>query len=341
MKKIYLDAGHGGKDSGAAVNGLYEKDLVLAVQQHIISFLSTHYQGFSLCTTRTTDVFLSLNERVNKANAWGADVYLSIHINAGGETGYEDFIYSKNINNQTIVFRNDIHDHVKFVLTKYNHSNRGRKLANHAVLRRSYMPSVLIKIGFIDTEHDAKLLKNPQFLKDMALAYAKGIARFLNLEPKSTKSVEASDAEGFSKTTALYKPLWIKTTEDTETYKYANMSERTGHLKKNSIFRVYGETRAAWVIDGGHFIEKKDTIIEGETITTAELTKENLETLKVFVTEEKLETAVTFSKEGAEVAIITLHDKKILNVKAFLDREKWWYKAERAKKTACSLKLSP
>ncbi|MBY0061649.1 MULTISPECIES: N-acetylmuramoyl-L-alanine amidase family protein [Priestia] len=331
MKKIYLDAGHGGADLGAVANGLYEKDVVLAVQQHIISFLSTHYQGFSLCTTRTTDVFLSLNERANKANAWGADVYLSIHINSGGETGYEDFIYSKNINNQTIVLRNDIHDHVKFVLTKYNHSNRGRKLANYSVLRRSYMPSVLTEIGFIDTEHDAKLLKNPQFLKDMGVAYAKGIAQFLNLEPTSTKSVEASDAESFSKPTFLYKPLWIKTTKDTNTYRDANMSERTGYLKKNTLFQVYSETHAAWIMDGEHFIEKKDTIIEGETITTAELTKENLEALKLFVREEKLETAVTFSKEGAAVAIITLHDKKILNVKAFLDREKWWYKAERIK----------
>jgi hypothetical protein len=141
-----------------------------------------------------------------------------------------------------------------------------------------------------------------------------------------------SEEEGFPKPTFLYKPLWIKTTEDTETYKDANMSERTGYLKKNTLFQVYGETRAAWVIDGQHFIEKKDTIIEGETITTAELTKENMETLKVFVTKEKLETALTFSTEGAAIAIITLRDKKILNVKAFLDREKWWYKAERIKK---------
>ncbi|MFP7735049.1 hypothetical protein ACLHDF_16840 [Priestia aryabhattai] len=57
-----------------------------------------------------------------------------------------------------------------------------------------------------------------------------------------------------------------------------------------------------------------------------------METLKAFVAEEKLETAVTFSKEGDQIAIFTLHDKKILNVKAFLDREKWWYKAERVKK---------
>jgi len=46
MKKIYLDAGHGGADLGAVASGLYEKDLVLAVQQYIISFLSTHYQDF-------------------------------------------------------------------------------------------------------------------------------------------------------------------------------------------------------------------------------------------------------------------------------------------------------
>ena len=40
------------------------------------------------------------------------------------------------------------------------------------------MPSVLTKIGFIDTEHDAKLLKNPQFLKDMGVAMQKGLHSF-------------------------------------------------------------------------------------------------------------------------------------------------------------------
>lgn len=44
-------------------------------------------------------MFLLLNEWVNKVNVWGVDVYLFIYINLGGEMGYEDFIYSKNINN--------------------------------------------------------------------------------------------------------------------------------------------------------------------------------------------------------------------------------------------------
>ncbi|MDW8514774.1 N-acetylmuramoyl-L-alanine amidase [Priestia flexa] len=204
MKKIYLDAGHGGTDSGAVGNGLLEKNLVLKLQQYMISFLNTNYTGFTLQTTRTTDTFLSLSERASKANAWGADVFMSIHVNAGGGTGYEDYIYNGSVSSATVNYRNRVHEQVIPVLAAYNHTNRGKKAANFAVLRLTNMPAVLTEIAFIDTTKDANLLKNEAFLQAMANAYARGIAVYLNLPVRQSTVYTIQAGDTFYKIANMY-----------------------------------------------------------------------------------------------------------------------------------------
>ena len=181
MKKIYLDAGHGGADAGAVgANGLYEKNLVLKIQQYLISYLNSTYSDFTIKTTRTTDTFLSLSQRASQANSWGADAFMSIHVNAGGGTGYEDYVY-RSASNASKAFQSIVHGQVQPTLLLYNHPNRGRKSANYAVLRLTNMPAVLTEIAFIDNSTDAALLQNETFLKSMGESYAKGIAVYLNL----------------------------------------------------------------------------------------------------------------------------------------------------------------
>lgn len=181
MKKIYLDAGHGGADAGAVgANGLYEKNLVLKIQQYLISYLNSTYSDFTIKTTRTTDVFLSLSQRASQANSWGADAFMSIHVNAGGGTGYEDYVY-RSASNASKTFQSIVHGQVQPTLLSYNHPNRGRKSANYAVLRLTNMPAVLTEIAFIDNRTDAALLQNEAFLKSIGESYAKGIAVYLNL----------------------------------------------------------------------------------------------------------------------------------------------------------------
>ncbi|MBX9996018.1 MULTISPECIES: N-acetylmuramoyl-L-alanine amidase [Priestia] len=181
MKKIYLDAGHGGADAGAVgANGLYEKNLVLKIQQYLISYLNSTYSDFTIKTTRTSDVFLSLSQRASQANSWGADAFMSIHVNAGGGTGYEDYVY-RSASNASKTFQSIVHGQVQPALLSYNHPNRGRKSANYAVLRLTNMPAVLTEIAFIDNSTDAALLQNEAFLKSMGESYAKGIAVYLNL----------------------------------------------------------------------------------------------------------------------------------------------------------------
>lgn len=206
MKKIYLDAGHGGADAGAVgANGLYEKNLVLKIQQYLISYLNITYSDFTIKTTRTTDTFLSLSQRASQANSWGADAFMSIHVNAGGGTGYEDYVY-RSASNASKTFQSIVHGQVQPTLLSYNHPNRGRKSANYAVLRLTNMPAVLTEIAFIDNRTDAALLQNEAFLKSMGESYAKGIAVYLNLprravpNPNPTPTPNPSPSEPGTKT---------------------------------------------------------------------------------------------------------------------------------------------
>ncbi|MCM3153359.1 N-acetylmuramoyl-L-alanine amidase [Priestia megaterium] len=206
MKKIYLDAGHGGADAGAVgANGLYEKNLVLKIQQYLISYLNSTYSDFTIKTTRTTDVFLSLSQRASQANSWGADAFMSIHVNAGGGTGYEDYVY-RSASNASKTFQSIVHGQVQPALLSYNHPNRGRKSANYAVLRLTNMPAVLTEIAFIDNSTDAALLQNEAFLKSMGESYAKGIAVYLSLprravpNPNPTPTPNPSPSEPGTKT---------------------------------------------------------------------------------------------------------------------------------------------
>ena len=87
MKKVWIDAGHGGKDAGATGNGLQEKDIVLALSLAVKKRLEAEYDGVQVYLSRSSDVFLELAERTKKANAAGADILVSIHCNAGGGAG--------------------------------------------------------------------------------------------------------------------------------------------------------------------------------------------------------------------------------------------------------------
>ncbi|MFR9071525.1 MAG: N-acetylmuramoyl-L-alanine amidase family protein, partial [Paraclostridium sp.] len=77
MRTNMTDAGHGGKDSGApGLHGCLEKDIALDVANKVNDYLKT--QDIKNINTRTTDVFLTLNERTNKANSLGVNSFVSI-----------------------------------------------------------------------------------------------------------------------------------------------------------------------------------------------------------------------------------------------------------------------
>ena len=95
MVKIFIDPGHGGSDPGAVGFGLQEKNLTLDIANRVRDILMSEYENVCIKMSRTSDVFVSLSSRTNAANKWGADFYLSIHINSGGGTGFETYRYSR------------------------------------------------------------------------------------------------------------------------------------------------------------------------------------------------------------------------------------------------------
>jgi N-acetylmuramoyl-L-alanine amidase len=82
LPTIVIDPGHGGVDPGAiGPDGVYEKDIVLATAWEFARVLSAQ-PGYRVMLTRSTDEFLPLRERVARAHAWKADLFLSLHADA-------------------------------------------------------------------------------------------------------------------------------------------------------------------------------------------------------------------------------------------------------------------
>ena len=79
-KTIVIDPGHGGKDPGAAANGVTEKNINLAVGLELAKALTA--RGYNVVMTRQTDIYLKLQERTDIANNVNADLFVSVHINA-------------------------------------------------------------------------------------------------------------------------------------------------------------------------------------------------------------------------------------------------------------------
>ncbi len=180
VPKIYIDAGHGGTDPGASANGLQEKNVTLNIALQVRSILTANW-SVSVRMSRTTDITRSLTWRTDDANAWGADIFVSVHINAGGGTGFESYRYPGTAGN-TLRLHSNIHSRVlSNMRTVAAVTDRGQKTANFHVLRETVMPAVLTENLFVDTVADANKLKNAAFITATARGHAQGIAAYFGL----------------------------------------------------------------------------------------------------------------------------------------------------------------
>jgi len=195
--KFMIDPGHGGKDPGAVANGLREKDLTLTLALRIGELLMR--RGAEVYFTRATDVFVELSERARMANVAGVDYFLSIHINAGGGSGFESYTYT-GTGGATVEYQNVIHRNVAPVFTATGMPDRGQKQANFAVLRETKMPAILLEYGFIDHPRDAALLRDSAFLDRLAQVTADGVGEAFGLrQPAGTGSAPAEEVSDWAR----------------------------------------------------------------------------------------------------------------------------------------------
>lgn len=187
MKKLMWDPGHGGTDPGAVGNGMQEEHLTLKIVQYAMQYLEENHTGFEQRATRGHEQSLALSARDDAADAWGADVYISVHINAGRGTGFESYIY-KSTGASTVSLQNVMHNEILAAMRGFGAiTDRGKKRADFLVLRETNMDAILTENLFIDSG-DHRHLQNESFLKAVGEAHGRGAAKFLGLpsKPKPT-----------------------------------------------------------------------------------------------------------------------------------------------------------
>lgn len=205
LVKVFIDPGHGGTDSGATGNGLVEKSLTLAISLKIRSLLG-NYENVLVKLSRDDDRTLTLKQRTDMANQWGADYLVSVHINAGGGEGYEDYIFNGNVSTATVANQNVMHEEI---LKQIGLKDLGKKRSNLHMTRASKMPAILTESGFIDHKGDAAKLKESAFIDKIALGHVNGIVKIFSLT-KKTAGVKEEMKVANNQASAFAKVAWEK-----------------------------------------------------------------------------------------------------------------------------------
>jgi N-acetylmuramoyl-L-alanine amidase len=218
VRRIIIDAGHGGKDPGAVGrNGMREKDIVLKLARMLAREVRDKLDCQPVLT-RKTDVFLPLEKRTAIANINKADLFISLHVNAhkyrkvnGLETYFlnialdedsmnlaarENATSTKNISDLQVIL-NDLMLNTKINescrLAEFVHrglvqevhrryqqvGDRGVRQAPFYVLIGAEMPAVLVEIGYITNPLENKRLRSDAYLKRVASGITRGIEHYI------------------------------------------------------------------------------------------------------------------------------------------------------------------
>ncbi len=181
--KVCIDAGHGGSDVGAVYEGRYEKDDNLRFALAVGKILEEN--GIEVVYTRTTDEFVSLEDRAEFANKQKATYFVSLHRNSADSdvSGIEIWINSSALHDEKKLAQNilDEIDEVGYGKNRgVKRGYQGNLYSNYLVNSATNMPSCLVEMGFITTEGDNELFD--ENFEKYALAVANGIMAGIETE---------------------------------------------------------------------------------------------------------------------------------------------------------------
>lgn len=217
IRRVVIDAGHGGYDKGAVgKKGLREKDVALAISKRLGRRLERH--GLEVVYTRTDDTFVELEERTSIANAESADLFVSVHANAhprrdrkGVSTYYLDITHDRysmrlaarenegsgrSINDlqfilADLLMKSNVDDSARLA-SEVQRSSVGRlregwsgvrdlgvKSALFFVLLGARMPAILVETSFISNPGEEQRLKTEKYQDAIAEGIFRGIVAFI------------------------------------------------------------------------------------------------------------------------------------------------------------------
>ena len=186
--KIVVDAGHGGSNPGAVYQGRRESDDALRLATAVGKILEAN--GYDVTYTRTSDVTQSVGQKAAIANEEGADLFVSIHRNAGEYPGQYSGV-------QTLIYddsgiKKQMAENIDANLEALGFRNAGVSIRpNLVVLNSTQMPALLVEAGFIDSDTDNRLFDSR--FQAMAQAIADGIME--TLEGAQVTSSNVSEEE--------------------------------------------------------------------------------------------------------------------------------------------------
>ena len=216
VRRVVLDAGHGGSDPGATTAEMMEKEITLDIGTRLKTLLEQN--GFDVVVTRDTDRTIALRDRAVLANDSKSDIFLSIHVNAlekhtdsrGIETYYlgatsdpsltalaarENRVSGYSVSDMRKLLedvyadarRDESHELAKAVQKQLFSSlrkddagleNWGVKRAPFIVLVATEMPAILAEVGCISNEKEAAMLRRPEYRQKIAAALFEGIRAY-------------------------------------------------------------------------------------------------------------------------------------------------------------------
>lgn len=221
VKTLVIDAGHGGHDPGATALGLEEKDVALKIARHLRQVFRERRPEIAVGMTREADVFVPLEQRPLLARKQGADLFVSIHLNASPAeraSGIESYFLNLTTdasalqvaareNASTEKQVSDLNGILMDLLRDTNIIESGKlaqalqaslvaglggaesvrdlgvKQAPFMVLVGAEMPSVLVEAGFITNREENRRMRDDRYLRRIAEGIYEGLLRYIDQGP--------------------------------------------------------------------------------------------------------------------------------------------------------------
>lgn len=283
---VVIDAGHGGEDVGAkSLNGIYEKDITLSIAKKIKELNSD--ENIKLVFTREEDKLLNVRDRVNFATAKGADLFISVHVNAVGvdanpnANSYSGLMLFIPANNNGYLQKSKALGSAMIESFKNNYglpinNNLNQRERGIWILNENTCPAIIIEPGYLTTASDEQYLTRKENIDQIAKNILAGIEKYVQqkielVQLKNNDTIPPDkDASNKSKEQEIrlhdmgtpLPPLYILDGKKISISELNNLSPNSiktiDVLKGESAIKKYGDKAKNGVVE---IMTKKDELL--------------------------------------------------------------------------------